>query len=85
MANLISVTSWSPLSLNNETPLSAAAVVLINPAKILSVKTRGTAYATTGVTDIVYEYPINQMHYQLTLIVTETRAAVLAAANAPLA
>lgn len=85
MANLIEVNSFTGLDLNNETPASAATAMLINPAKIVSVETLATAIETTGITSIVYEGKINSQDYQFNLIVEETQAAVLAAANAPLA
>lgn len=81
MANLIPVTSFSKLA-NQETTATAAQDLVINVANILSVSTRVTAYQTTGVTNILYALPVNNMTYQINLIVTETRAAVLALANA---
>lgn len=59
-----------------------ASTRLINVRNIISVKTRATAYLTTGVTDVVYSYPVNEAMVQVTLICTETQAAILTAANA---
>lgn len=81
MANLIVVTSWTKLNYqNSENPVATATV--INTKNILSVSTRPVPFKTTGITDIVYEYPYNQMRYQLTLTVTEAEAAIVTAANA---
>lgn len=59
-----------------------ASTRLINTNKILSVKTRATAYRTTGIVDVVYEWPVNEAVTQVTFIVTETQAALLTAINA---
>jgi len=80
-ANLIPVNSFSKLS-NQETSATATSLLYINPRNILSVTTRPTAYQTTGVTNILYELPYNQVRYQVNLIVTETAAAVMALTNA---
>lgn len=81
-ATLIQVTSWNKLSYLPEQYTATAVTVLINPARIVSVQTRATPYNTTGVTNIIYEFPFNQMRYQVQLVVTETQAAILTAANA---
>lgn len=81
MANLIVVTSWTNLDYQS-TENTAATAIVINTAKIISVKTRTVPFKTTGITDIVYEFPINQMRYQITLTVTEAEAAIVTAANA---
>lgn len=81
-ANLIVVTAW-----NNGLNASGAMgkttkTIAINTKNIVSVQTRATAYQTTGVTDIVYEVPVNNSKIQAVLVVTETQAAVVTAANA---
>lgn len=83
-ANLISVTSWTKLDYQNS-PYSVATAIGINADKIISVTTRATALNTTGITDIVYELPFNQMNYQPVLTVTQTAAAIQAAISSSIA
>jgi len=87
MANLITVTTFSSLSqaINGQAEATTATAVIINVKNIISVKTKVTAFQTTGVTDVLYEYPVNEAVFQVRLICTETAAAILALANAPLA
>lgn len=85
MANLISVTSFSGVSNGPTNDGTTASEVLINVENIISVKALDTAYETTGVTLVNYNVPTNNTVYQVGLIVEETVAEVLAAANAPLA
>jgi len=80
-ANLIPVTSFSKLA-NQETSGTTTQTLYINPRFILSVSTRATPYATTGITNILYELPVNQASYQINLVVTETAAAIMALTNA---
>lgn len=84
MANLISLTSFTALDPNNTDPRAtgAATSVIINTKNILSVKTRATAFRTTGVTDVVYELPVNRSRQSIVLVVTEAASAVVTAANA---
>ena len=84
MANLIQLSSFSPVAVV-PTPSTTASDVLVNVSNIISVKTLDTAYETTGVTQVNYLLPVNNTSYVIELIVEETQAAVLAAANAPLA
>lgn len=79
-ANLILVNSFQ--ALNSDQPATTASAIYINPARIISVKTRATAYLTTGITDVLYAVPVNNSELQVTLIVTQTAAAVNTAANA---
>jgi len=80
-ATLILVNSWTnPDYLGSQNKTAVA--MNINANNILKVTTRTTALNTTGVTDILYDMPINQMHYQVVLTVTQTAAAILTAANA---
>lgn len=81
MATLITVNSFTPLD-NISSDKNAASSVTINTSRIVSVKTRGTAYRTTGVTDLVYALPVNQKTYIVNLIVTEAASALITAANA---
>lgn len=81
MANLITVTSWTKLDYQNSENAAATAIV-INTSKIISVSTRAVPFKTTGITDIVYDLSLNQMHYQPVLTVTEAEAALITAANA---
>lgn len=85
MANLIAVTSYNKLNPNVELSGTTTTATVIAVNKIIGVTTRATAYNTTGVTDILYSFPVNNAEKQIVLTVTETRAAVLAAANAALA
>lgn len=80
MGNLITLTSFSPVS-NPPTAGATASAVLVNVSRIISVKTRTTAYNTTGVTNVVYALPVNNTFAQIELIVTEAQAAILTAAN----
>ena len=84
MANLISLTSFTTPSnvLEGKADGATASAVLINVNRIVSVKTRATAYLTTGITDVVYDYRINGVQFFVALIVTEARAAILTSANA---
>ena len=81
MANLIQVNTFTKLGYQDETVTTAVPLVL-NVKKIISVSVRASTVLPTGVTTILYEFPYNQMTYQKGIIVTETVAAVLAAANA---
>lgn len=80
-AVLIPVTSYSKLA-NQDTSGTTTSTLYINSKNILSVSTRVTPYNTTGVTNVLYELPYNQMRYQINLIVTETAAAIMALTNA---
>jgi len=80
-AQLISVTSFQALN-NVDGPATTSSVIVINPARIIAVKTRASAYRTDGITDIVYELPVNQKKYQVILIVEESAAEIITAANA---
>lgn len=84
MANLIQVQSFSKLAYQ-ETTVTTAQPLVINVSRIISVSARTSTTLPTGVTTILYELPYNQMRYQISLVVTDTVAAVLAAANAALA
>lgn len=84
MANLIQLSSFSPIAVV-PTPSTTASDVVVNVSNIISVKTLATPYETTGVTQVNYLLPVNNTSYVVELIVEETLAAVLAAANAPLA
>lgn len=81
-ATLITVTSWTKL---NGEYNSAATAITINPANIISVSLKATAYQTTGVTEILYNNGFNNDERQSTLIVTEAVAAIITAANANVA
>jgi len=87
MANAITLTSFTnPDRAQTGTADGLTAVAKVyNVENIISVSTRATAYRTTGITDVVIEYPVNQSVIQVPLICTETRAAILALMNAPLA
>lgn len=87
MSNLIKVTTFSvPSNVNTGVPIDGkvAAALIINVNNILSVQTRATPYLTTGVTNLVISYPINESVTQMTLVCTETADAILALANAAL-
>jgi hypothetical protein len=83
MSNLITVTTFTSLSqsINGNGDGAAAVAKLINVRDIVEVKTRTTAYLTTGVTDVKYKYQVNNQLFVITLIVTESQAALLTAAN----
>lgn len=87
MANLIVVTTFSPMSqaINGQAEAKVATAITINVANIISVKTRPTAFQTTGITNLVYALPVNESMQQVTLICTEAATAIVTAANAALA
>lgn len=82
MAQLITVTAWNKLTPTPDSYNKTATSLVLNVRNILAVKTRTTAYQTTGVTDILYEFPVNEARYQVNLIVTEALSAIVTAANA---
>jgi len=82
LANLITVTAWNKLSNNEQLVNTAATPITISVARIISVQTRPVAYQTTGITNIMYNLGVNNMTYQINLIVTEAVAAIITAANA---
>lgn len=83
-AALIQVTTFTnpAQALNGTGEGKTASTRLINVRDILSVKTRDTSYLTTGITDVVIKYYQNQAIFPVTLVCTETQAAILTAANA---
>jgi len=81
MSRLINVTSFSKLAYQ-ETTVTTAVPLVINVDNIISVSVRSSATLPSGVTTILYAMPYNQMTYQIPLVVTETVAAVVTAANA---
>lgn len=87
MANLITVTTYSSLSQSqNGKPAALPGVAtVINVDKIISITTRSNTALPLGVSVVLYEVPINEASTQVELICTETRAALLALANAALA
>jgi len=80
MSQLITVTTFSKLAVVDQ-PVTTAIPMVINVARIVSITTRAVAFQTTGVTNVVYALPVNNTTYQITLVCTETRAALLALAN----
>lgn len=84
MQALIQITTFTNpnQALNGTADGTTATTRLINVRNILSVKTRATAYRTTGIVDLVYAWPVNEAITQVTFIITETQAAILTAANA---
>ena len=82
--NLIQITTFTNPSqaINGQGDGTTSSTRLINCRNILSVKTRATAYRTTGIVDLVYAWPVNEAVTQVTFIITETQAAILTAANA---
>lgn len=90
MGNLIQVTTFTnpakaETGLADSAAPTAAKTLVISTSRIIAVQTRPTAYRTTGITDVTYNYPINEATLQVTLVCTETQAAILALGNAPLA
>jgi len=81
LANLIPITSFSKLA-NQEVSGTTTTPLVINVANIIAISTRVTPFSTTGITDVLYSLPVNNTSYQITLVCTETRAALLALANA---
>lgn len=84
MANAFTVNTFTKLNYQQDT-VTAAVPIVLTSARVISVSTRNNPFLTTGITDVVYELPINQSRYQVVLVCTETRAAILALINAPLA
>jgi len=82
MATLIQLTAWNKLSNNEQLVNTAATPITINTSRIISVQTRPVAYSVTGVTNVLYNLGVNNMNYQVNLIVTEAVAAIITAANA---
>ena len=82
MANLINLTAWNKLSNNEQLVNPAATPITISVSRIISVQTRATPYAGTGITNVLYNLGVNNMTYQVNLIVTEAVAAIVTAANA---
>lgn len=71
----IQVSSWSKLS--EDGGYNASAVNIgINTEDIIGVETRATAYATTGVTNIYYNYKVNNKSILVLLIVTQAIGAL---------
>jgi hypothetical protein len=84
MSNLINVTSFTSLSktLAGTGDGPTAVTKLINVSKIVDVKTRLVPYLTTGITDIIYKYEVNNMSYLIPLIVTEALSVIQTTSNA---
>lgn len=84
MANLITVTTFSPMAqaINGQAEAKVATAITINVKNIISVKTRTAAFQTSGVTNLVYALPVNESMQQVTLICTEAASAIVTAANA---
>ena len=84
MANLISVKVFTPTNDPNTSGLYTSASQLINVDRIQGVV--AAPGITSGVnTSIDYSYNVGNLFQNEGLLVNETVAAVLAAANAPLA
>lgn len=88
MANLIQITTFTDPTKwetgTQDAPTGAAKTIVINVNRILSVQTRVTAFRTSGITNVLYAILKDEANLQVNLIVTETQAAVLAAANGAL-
>lgn len=83
MANLISVIVFTPTNDPNTSGLYTSATQLINVDKIQGVV---ASTVTSGVnSSIDYSYNVGNLFQNKGLLVNSTVAAVLAAANAPLA
>ena len=82
MASLITVTAWNKLSNNEQLVNTAATPITISVSRIISVQLRPVPYQTTGIVNILYNLGVNNMNYQVNLIVTEAVAAIVTAANA---
>lgn len=83
MANLISVIVFTPTNDPNTSGLYTSATQLVNVDKIQGVV---ASAVTSGVnSSIDYSYNVGNLFQNKGLLVNSTVAAVLAAANAPLA
>lgn len=84
MAKLIALTSYNGVDPNSAQDPTATTTqtVYINPDLIVDVQTRTPAYNTTGVTNVFYNLPVNNSNVMITLVVTQTAAAVAALAQA---
>lgn len=81
MANLITLTAFNSALDATGNLNAAAAPITISVSRIISVKVRSSTTAPSGISTVLYSYPINQTTIQVALIVTEAVAAIITAAN----
>lgn len=80
-ATLIQINSFTPIKFGAQDGTVAIAIS-INPNFIVGVRTKVQPYLTTGITEILYQFVVNNMKATVPLVVTQTAAAILTASNA---
>lgn len=79
-ATLILVNSFTPIKFGASEGVAALALS-INPNFIVGVRTKVQPYLTVGITEILYQFVVNNMKTTVALVVTQIAADVLTAAN----
>lgn len=79
-ATLIQINSFTPIKFGaNEGPVAIA--ISINANFIVGVRTKVQPWLTVGITEILYQFVVNNMKTTVALVVTQAQADILIAAN----